>query len=300
MKKISSYLKNRNVAMVLYMIAGTLIYCISIVFILDLGEFYAGGITGISQLITRIFDKFFDIKISKSIFIALFNAPLFIIGWKEVSNRFAVLSLTSVILQVVIIYLFDLIRDSGFSPFQDLADNKLLLAILGGLLTGVGCGLCLRGGSSSGGMDIISQYVSLKKNISFVKFSLTVDLIIICTGGLVAGNISVAIYTIIRLLIHMTALDKIHTIYRFMKLSIITTEKEAIQQGLRENFTHGITIYPVIGGYLNQNRWKMEVVVSSYEIEDYRSFILKIDPKAFITVTKVEKVFGNFNRKAIS
>ncbi len=299
MMKISNYLKNRNVSMVLYMLLGTLVYCVSIVFILDLAEFYAGGITGISQLITKILGKF-DINVSKSIFIALFNAPLFIIGWREVSNRFAVLSLTSVILQVLIIYLFEQIRNSGFSPFQAIAEEKLLLAILGGLLTGVGCGLCLRGGSSSGGMDIISQYVSLKKNVSFVKFSLTVDLIIICTGGIVAGDISVAIYTVVRLLIHMTALDKIHTIYRYMRISIITSEKEKLQNGLLQNFTHGITIYPAVGGYSNQEKWSLEVVVSSYEIEEYRTYALKVDPKCFITVSKIESVYGNFKRKTIS
>lgn len=300
MKNLMNKLKNRTLRMTLGMIIGTLIYCFSIVWILDLGEFYAGGITGISQLISRILGGI-DINISKSVFIAILNAPLFIIGWKEVSNRFAILSLTSVILQVVVIYGLEHLRDDlGFNPFINLANEKLLLAILGGLLTGVGCGICLRGGASSGGMDILSQYVSLRKNIPFVRFSLMVDFFIICAGGFVAKNVDVAVFTIVRLLVHILALDKIHTIYRYMRISIVTTEKEAMREAILKRFNHGITIYNVIGGYSNQERWVLESVCSSYEIEEYRHIALAVDKNCFITTSKVENIFGFFNRNVIN
>lgn len=285
--------------MVVNMLVGTVIYCLAIVFILDLGEFYAGGITGISQLLTRILGGI-NINISKSLFIALFNAPLFLIGWKGVSNRFAVLSLISVGLQVVLILVFEKIRFAGFSPFSGLANEKLLLAILGGLLTGVGCGVILRGGSSSGGLDIISQYVSLNKNMSFAKFTISVDLVIITAGGLVAGNISVAIFTVIRLLIHIITLDKIHTIYRYVRISIVTIEKENMRPELVSRFHHGVTIYQVVGGFTNQEKWVLEAIVSSYEVTEYKELALAIDPKCFITTSHIESVYGNFIRKTIT
>ena len=291
-------INKRHLNMTLSMILGTVIYCISIVWILDLGEFYAGGVTGISQLLTKIFGRF-GVTISKSIFIALLNAPLFLIGWKAVSNRFAILSLTSVILQVVIIFVLEQFKELGIDPFVGLKDEKLLLAILGGLLTGIGCGLALRGGASSGGMDILSQFVSLRKNIPFARFTLTVDLIIICAGGIEAGNISVAVFTVVRLLIHIIALDKIHTIYRFMRISIVTTEGEAMRHALISKFNHGVTIYSVKGGYTQAEKFVLESVVSSYEIEDYRNVAVSIDKACFISVNKVDNVYGNFNRNVI-
>ena len=68
--------KLRRINMVLMMVVGTIIYCISVVWILDLGEFYAGGVTGISQLISKILARF-GINISKSVFIALINNTIY-------------------------------------------------------------------------------------------------------------------------------------------------------------------------------------------------------------------------------
>ena len=203
-------------------------------------------------------------------------------------------------LQVVIIWGLEQLKLAGFNPLVGLAQEKLLLAILGGLLTGVGCGVCLRGGASSGGMDIISQYVSLRKNISFAKFSLFVDFLIICAGGIEAGNINVAIFTIVRLLVHILALDKIHTIYRYMRISIVTTKEDAMREAIISKFNHGITIYKVIGGYSKQDKWVLESVCSSYEIEDYRQIAFSVDKQCFITTSKVENIFGFFNKNVLS
>jgi uncharacterized membrane-anchored protein YitT (DUF2179 family) len=50
--------------------------------------------------------------------------------------------------------------NKAWIPLLLLPMKKLLLSIIGGLLTGVGCAICLRGGASSGGMDILAQYIS--------------------------------------------------------------------------------------------------------------------------------------------
>ena len=93
--------KNIKLVSTLGMIIGSSLYCFSVVFVLDKGAFYAGGITGISQIIAFAF----NLPILESILIAAFNIPLFLMGWKSVSKRFAYLSLFSIIYQVIIIYL---------------------------------------------------------------------------------------------------------------------------------------------------------------------------------------------------
>ncbi|HHU55081.1 MAG TPA: YitT family protein [Acholeplasmataceae bacterium] len=296
---INNLLNNRNFKAIFGTIVGTVIYCMTIVWILDLGEFYAGGVTGVSQLIINILAKF-NIKLSISYLIFLFNVPLFIIGWKMVSRRFAYLSLTSVILQVIIIFVLEVFVEKGFNPFEPLKDDRLLLSILGGLLTGFGLGIILRYGSSSGGMDILSQYVDLKHRVPFANFSLIVDFFIICFGGVVGGSINIAIYTIIRLLVHIIVIDKIHTVYRFMKVTIYTTKKDEMRNALISTFNHGITIYKVIGGYTNQEKWVLESICSRYETEDYRRVALEIDEQAFITYSSISGIEGFFNRNVIT
>ena len=84
MKKIAELFRNRLFISATGMTFGSLIYCFSIVFILNKGEFYAGGITGISQIIAKgILDK----PMLQSVFVALFNIPLFVMGWRSVSKR---------------------------------------------------------------------------------------------------------------------------------------------------------------------------------------------------------------------
>ncbi|HOH18541.1 MAG TPA: YitT family protein [Bacilli bacterium] len=302
-----AFFKKRNVHVVMGMIIGTIIYCISVVWFLDLGEFYAGGVTGVSQLISVSLSKL-GINISKTIFISLLNIPLFVIGWKGVSKRFAVLSLASVLLQVVTIASLEYFARQGFNPFLIIIQNPdaspkqggmITLSILGGLLCGVGSGISLRAGASTGGMDIISQYVSFKKNISFAKFSLLVDLGIIVVSDFV-GSVEIAAYTVIRLIITVLVLDRIHTVYNYLRVEIVTTEKEAMRLALISRFNHGITIFPAVGGFSNQEKWVLQTVVSSYEAEEYKNLAMEIDSKSFITYTSVKQIYGFFNRNVIT
>lgn len=302
-----AFFKKRNFRVVTGMIVGTIIYCMSIVWLLDLGQFYAGGVTGVSQLISVALSKI-DIHISKTIFISTLNIPLFIIGWRGVSRRFAILSLGSVVLQVITIGILEFFASKGFNPFISIIQNSdlsikqgglLTLSILGGLLCGVGSGISLRAGASTGGMDIISQFVSFKKNIPFTKFSLFVDLGIIFLSGFV-GSIEIASYTIIRLIITVLVLDRIHTVYKYLRVEIVTTEKEAMRLALIGRFNHGVTIIPAFGGFSNKEKWLLQAVVSSYEAEEYKNIAMQVDKKSFITYTSVKQIYGFFNRNVIT
>lgn len=298
--------KRRNIRVISGMVLGTIIYCIGIVWFLDLGKFYAGGVTGFSQLLSD-FLGLFDIKISKSLFIALLNIPLFIIGWKGVSKRFAILSVASVALQVAVIAFLEFLAARGFNPFEKIffengmngAGTILTLAVLGGLVTGIGSGISLRNGASTGGMDIVSQYFSFQKSIPFTTFSLAVDGAIIILSAFI-GGLRTAIYTIIRLIITLLVLDRIHTIYKYMRVQIITSKGEEMRAALIESFHHGVTVYRALGGYTGQERTVLESIVSSFEAEEYKNLALKIDKNAFITFTAIKQVYGLFRRSAIT
>ncbi len=301
MLNFSRIIKNKDLRVTLAMIIGTLIYCFSVVFILDLGEFYAGGVTGVSQLLSRILQKL-GVTVSKSIFIALFNIPLFVIGFRGVSKKFAYLSLGSILVQVISVYGFEVMRDkAGLDLFaKSLGDEKIILAIFGGLMCGIGSGISLRSGASTGGLDIISQYLSFKKNMSFTSVSLTIDAIIITLGGVVAGDVRIAVYTLIRLIIHILVLDRIHTVYNFMKIQVVSPKKEELRQELLARFNHGMTIYKAQGGYTGQDLYVIEIIVSSFEVADYKTVIKKVDQKAFISVAAVKEIDGNFNKNVIA
>ena len=294
MKKLSNILHNRLVISSFGMFFGSFIYCFSVVFILDKGNFYAGGITGISQILANVIIKQ---PMLKSVFVAVFNIPLFIMGWRSVSKRFAVLSLASVGLQVALIALFQLAYDKGFDPLKDMSDNTLILALVGGMLCGAGCGIPLRCGSSTGGMDIISNYLVMKKRISFVKYQFTVDVIIIVASSLI--SVENVLYTIVRLIVYMKVIEAVYKIYETIRIEVITNSADDIKKKLFENFSHSLTIYDAVGGYTGQGKKVIEAYISNFELNEYLEIIKNEDPNAFVVISQVKTIRGNYVQRTV-
>jgi len=299
MKKIISFLYKRDVRTTIMMLLGTTIFTTSLIWVVTLGGFYTSGVTGISQIISLALEKV-GINISISYFVVLINIPLFLIGWKSISKRFAIFSVFAVLYQSILILVLEALVRNGFQPFIALQNDRLTLALLGGFLGGIGSGIVLRGGASGGGLEIVSQFVTFKKGTSFTKFFFIVDFFIILAGSIMGADIAIAAYTLIRLITSLIVVDKIYTIYNFTKISVVTTKKDELRKALISNFVHGITIFEALGGYEDQKRYVFDTVILAYEIDKYRSIIFTVDPKAFISYTPVRRIDGLYFRRAIT
>ena len=303
------YLRQKDINLVLGTVIGSIIYSFAVVFVIDLGSFYTSGVTGVSQIITSLLSRLTgkDLIGVTSILIAIINIPLFLIAWRGVSKRFAIISLVSVGLQVLLVALFEFLFSRGFNPFEafrpvDGEDNvgkMLTLAITGGLLTGVGEGVCLKFGGSTGGMDVVSQYVSLTRHKSFAAVTLTVDLVIIFLS-MIVGNIATGVYTIIRMIISIIVLDKIYTAYHYSKVVIVTEERQRMKDALITKFNHGVTIYQAVGAYTNKPKYVMESIVWAFEAVEYIKVAKSVDPTCFVSTVGVKRVAGHFNVNVIA
>ena len=322
---------------IIQVILGSVIYSFGVVWILQIGGFFSGGVTGTSQLIVGLIEKFggsTSIRNYLGIFVALINLPLLLIGWRGVSKHFVLLTVISIILQSI---LMTVIQTFTISPFVLLLSNgegvgeglvtvfssgkfnilstesnllleetfkqtmqagtRLLLAITGGLVTGYGAALCLKGGGSSGGMDIISNYLAVKKRIPFTKYQFMVDLTIIISSSLI--SVENVLYTIVRLIVYMKVLQAVYQTYQTTRIEIITDRCDELKKALLENFGHGLTIYDAVGGYTNTPKKVIEIYVNNFETPEYLSTISEVDPKAFVITTKVKTLTGNYNQKTV-
>lgn len=303
------YIRQKDLFLVLGTIVGSIIYAFAVVFVIDLGSFYTSGVTGVSQIISTLIGNLAgrDIIGLTSILIAIINVPLFLIAWKGVSKRFAIVSLVSVGLQALLVWLFEYLFSRGFNPFsafspiegENNVGKMLALAITGGLLTGVGEGICLKFGGSTGGMDVVSQYVSLTKHKSFAIVTLSVDLVIIFLS-MIIGNVEVGVYTIIRMIISIVVLDKIYTAYHYSKVVIITEERQRMKDALITKFNHGVTIYQAVGAYTNKTKYVMESIVWAFEVNEYIKTAKTIDPTCFVSTVGVKRVAGHFRVNVIA
>lgn len=274
----------------------TIVYGIGVSWFLEasIEPLYTGGIPGLAQLARNIINQHFDMNLGNfflGAFVFLGNIPIMIIGWYGVSKRFTIYSLISVVIQATIL---------GFIPVFDVGiDDTFVLAVMGGLLTGVGVGGALKYGTSTGGLDIIAQYFSLKNGTSVGFISMILNVFIALMGGLVFGSASVAAYTIIRIIVATIVTDKIHTAYHFLQVEIITQHPQDIYKGILEKVYRGVTLIKVEGAYSHTERTMMIVVISSYELTQIKNLVRAIDSHAFMITQPVKTIYGNFARKTI-
>ncbi len=251
---------------------------------------YSTGITGISQLIADVIYKFGGYQLNFGIISFLVNIPLIFLAYKKLSPRFAYLTTVSLITQSLFYLL----------PVQDLMHIDIITAtIFGGLLAGVMAGLILKHGGSPGGLDVIAQYVSLYKAISISKIFYIVNFTIVVLVAVLNQNIDVAIYTFLRTVITIIALEQIHTSYRYLEVTINMKNVSSHARDINEFMGRGGSIYSAVGAYTGEDREILSMVISAYELAKLIKIVKYFDDTAFITSKPVKLESGRFNRRAI-
>ena len=94
-------------------------------------------------------------------------------------------------------------------------------------------------------------------------------------------------------------MDKVHTVYNYQKISIVTSMREEMREALVKHFAHGITIYDAQGGYSGDKKYVLESIVLTFEIEEYRKIVRKVDPNVFMSFTSIKGIDGRYNKKVI-
>lgn len=176
--------------------------------------------------------------------------------------------------------------------------TRLLLAVIGGFVCGMGAAICLKSGGSTGGMDIVANYLQVKKQLPFTKIQSTVDTVIILSSVII--SVENVLFTLVRLVVYMTTIDKVYKTYKTNRIEIVTTKAEEVRVALITYLGHGLTIYQCVGGYTNSDKATIVVYASSYETPLYVEAVKEVDEKAFISVTKTLMIKGNYVQKTIN
>lgn len=298
-------------------VIATLIYGIGLSWFLEVSEkrMYAGGIPGVAQLIVdflKITKVYPNVEAATGtimfITIIVLNIPIILLGWFGVSKRFTIYSIISVILQATII---GFIKIEIFKGIDD-----LMLAIFGGSLVGVGVGISMKYGTSTGGFDIISQYISLKRGRSVGLISTIFNFVLMLIGAILFGvaesnaqgsitlgaNLAggIFLFSLVRLFATMILTDKIHTSYNYLEFNIITDQAEDMVQGIIEELYRGATIFDARGGYAFNEKSMVYLIVMNFERAKLLAVIKRYDPNAFIVMKPVSSIHGNFSKKTVA
>ncbi len=283
---------------VFIVLISAIVYSLGVMWFITPAGLYSSGITGFGQIISDIIILCTDgkVKIPLGVFTFLFNIPLFIIGYRKVSIRFAIYSLLSVIVQSL--FMMGWIPEYTFGI--DALENQLLFALIGGLVTGLANAVALRFGTSTGGLDIIAQALSIEKGISIGTFTMIFNCLIALVGGGVISNAwEISMYTFIRIIISSIVIDKIHTAYNFVRLDIISDHVEDISQRIMSELKRGVTLMSVEGAYTHAQKRDAFVILTSYELARAKRICMEADPNVFVIIAPAKGTIGRFVRKTI-
>lgn len=266
---------------VIVIILGCFIYSLGVNLFLTNAKLVSGGVTGIAL----IFQYISDIPSGATVF--LLNIPLFFISYKFLSKRFTLytaIGMLSISLSLILT-----------KPLSSLVqvNDMLLYCIYGGVLCGVGMGLVFYRNGSTGGIDIITMVIRKKySNFEIGKLNFGFNLIIVAIAALIFG-LPQALYTLISMFIQGTILDKILNGFTSKKLLLILTEKEnEIINYVINDLHRGITSIMAEGEYTHSKKKMLYVAITSSQFISLKNKILRIDPKAFITIIDASEVKG--------
>ena len=176
--------------------------------------------------------------------------------------------------------------------FQIDTTEVFLSAIFGGIIYGLGTGLILRGGFTSGGTDILNQIVSKYGKVSIGKGILFIDGVIVLLSGIFLG-INIMLYSIISLFITSIMTDKVILgISDNKEFFIITDKEEEVKDFIMNELKHGVTVFHAKGGLNKENETVLMTVLPTKSYYHLKEGIRKIDADAFYIITDTYEVFG--------
>ncbi len=242
----------------------------------------AGGISGIAMIVTHLL-QFGTVGMAT----VLINLPLFFLGGKKIGMQFFIGSILGTIFLSLFIDLFRVIPVVEVEP--------LLASLYGGVLCGAGLGIVFMVNASTGGSDILIRLLKLRKpNMNIGQIGLYIDLVVAAATGIVFGELSNMLYSLIAMFATCQILDAVIYHFDYSKVAlIISPEYEAISAAICDRLDRGVT-YLYGQGYYSKNDTKVVLAaVKKDQLAQLKETVVAIDPNAFIIVQEAHQVLGD-------
>jgi uncharacterized membrane-anchored protein YitT (DUF2179 family) len=250
-------------------------------------DFLDGGVMGISLLGNVLTD------IDLSYLVVIINIPFIIIGYTQISKKFAIKTLVAIIALAICLAIFD---------FPSVTDDKLLIAFFGGFFIGAGIGLSIRGGSVLDGTEVLAIYTSRKTTLTVGDIILLLNIIIFSVAAYLI-NIETALYAILTYLVASKTVDfVVHGIEEYTSVMIVSEKSDEIKKAIVENMGRGVTILKGKSGFGKKGHRDSDIdviysVITRLELQRLKTEIAKIDDQAFVVENSVNDIKGGMIKK---
>jgi len=258
--------------------AGSLLCAVAVNGIMLPQHFVTGGITGLALILHTAFPDF-----SVALFFILLNIPLFLLAWMSVGRRFFFYSVIGLAALTAAIALVQ-VR----IPLED----RLLSALLAGIISGAGAGITLRSLGSSGGMDILSVMLLRRYSIGIGNTIMTVNAVVLSLVTFIY-SLEAVLYTLIVIYVSSKMLNLVVTgLSQRKAVFIISSQWERISEEILKDIRRGVTVIRGEGGYTKEQECILYTVISFRDLGQLKRIINQIDEKAFVVVSDTLEVMN--------
>lgn len=279
MAKLEFKIKKRTLEGI-YILIGCMFMGIGTSLFLLPNQLSSGGFSGIATIV------YYLLNVPLGITIFVLNIPLFILAFFKIGREILIKSIAGTILLSTFIDLFE--------KFQPLTSDRLLASIYGGITIGLGLGLILKAGGSTGGTDLLSYITrTYKSTIKVSDVIVIVDIVIVGLNVFFFREIEIGLYSAIAIYIVGKMIDLIFEGVNFAKMIFIVSNKyKEIAKGIGDELGRGSTGVYAKGMYTREKKMMLLCVVSRNEVGKIKQITREIDSKAFIIISNAREVLG--------
>lgn len=265
---------------ILGIILGSFILSFGIKVVLVPVHLSTGGISGLAIILNYL--SGYEVWI----WFLVLNIPIFIAGFRFVSKRFVFYSLVGTLGTSAFLAIITYLR------LKINLDNMLLSAILGGVLSGMGIGLCLRFKGSSGGMDIVAVIVKRFWGYSLGETFFLTNMLILALI-LATTNLQLTLFSAISIFIISKVVDTVASGLSVSRsVIIISDHAEQIAEQIINSLHRGCTFISGRGAYAGTAKNIIMVTVGKTQLPRLKEIVFVIDAHAFMTINDAIEVYG--------
>lgn len=265
---------------------GTFLVSAAIFFFMIPSQIAVGSISGLSVMLSHV------VPIPVSAWMLLFNAILLVIGFLLLGREFGAKTVYSSILAPIFQYLFEL----GFPNMQSLTGDVVVDTLCYLLVVAIGQALLFRINASSGGMDIIAKILNKYAHFE-LGTAMTLGGMCVAVSGFLVYETPCVIVGILATYGNGIILDNfINGFNRRKRVCILSDKYEQIQEFIVTKLNRGVTLYQAVGGFKKSEKIEIVTILARNEYAILMNYLREVDESAFVTVSTVNEVVGNWNR----
>ncbi len=253
-----------------------------------------GSITGLSIVISGIFEKM-GIIVKVSVVVFTINAILLVMAYILIGKEFG---LKTAIAALVLAPLIDMWE--AICPYEKILEPGST-SVMGDIWFDLICfililsasqAILFRINASTGGLDILAKIVN--KYLHFdIGTSVTIAGIVICCTAFAINPFRLVVIGLIGTWMNGMIVDYfMMSLNKRKRVCIISAEYERIRDYIINTIVRGCSLYEVTGGYSGQKTMEIQSLLTNDEFCNLMAWIRENDIKAFITAGNVSEVYG--------